>query len=321
MYGVRDALALAIVLVSALLVLVVASAVALAIAIWDRLAYPREAKLTEQGPTDLRLRALTDEVEKARLRFASAVRSHDQALESGDRVLAGSALGDQKSAEELDAEREAARQRLKAAQQALDEAQPGHGPDSRVHAWFGSGLMRGWQLGPVGRERFWIRFDHALDPECWVLYSVARWRFGLGLGGEHQRLSLQALRASADQLPILVRTALDGRELALRPGLAPSRLWYRLRRPRSSQVADRALLRRGAVARLVDPPDDAVRSRALIALGHEVGERLDAFDVLPKGPGLLRIVVSGPAWLFGAWSGPAPEVRIHASSGHGTWQR
>ena len=50
--------------------------------------------------------------------------------------------------------------------------------------------------------------------------------------------------------------------------------------------------------------------------GHDLAD----LEVLPKGPGLLRIVVSGPAWLFGAWSGPAPRVRVHASSGHGAWQ-
>ncbi|MCG8591159.1 MAG: hypothetical protein MJE66_17855 [Proteobacteria bacterium] len=302
----------------------VAALLAVACALYDRWAASRETSRLTSTRVELPVEELSDRLESARTRFSVAVERHEQALQSGGaRVLATTSYPEgipiAKTVEELDAEREAARQELLEAQRSADALSLGHGPDSRVHAFAGSGVMRAWQLGPVGFERFWIRLDHAVDPDCWVLYEAKRMRWGLGLGAERQRLALQSLRASAEQLPVLLRAGLDGRELAFRPGIVPSRVWYRLRRPSLHRTLNRALLGRARLDSMGGPPDREVRGVVLAAFADEAGAPLPSLDVLPKGPGLLRIAASGPALMFGAWSGRRPGLRVVAASAHDVW--
>lgn len=307
-----------------LVLVALAVGAAVVVAVHDRWAVRREAARLTASPLDIVDADVSERLAVARSRFSEAVHRHEQALQNGgDRVMAAmvsiEGVAVAKTMEELDADREAARAALHDAQQAADALAMGHGPDSRVHAFAGSGLMRAWQLGPIGFERFWLRLDHAVDPRCWVIYEAKRMRWGLGLGAERQRLALQSFRASAEQLPVLVTAGLDGREIALRPGLVPSRVWYRRRRPSLQRLLDRALLQRARIESLATAPDTALRGTVLAAFADEAGAPLPSLEVLPKGPGLLRIAASGPAWMFGAWTGPRPRLRVVASSGHAVW--
>ncbi len=221
--------------------------------------------------------------------------------------------------ERLLEEKQEARERLLGAQRDWDMIRPGAGPAAASDLWFGSGLMRAWQLGFVGFERHFYRFDHALDDSCWSIFESCRFRFGLGFGAESQSLALVVVGASASQLPELSALAFGGPELALRPGFVPMRWWRRIRRDDEVRAANAILLKAGEVSDLVEGPSAETRELVLAALEAELGESLTSTTTIPPGPGLMSVITKGPSVLAGAWTGHVPEPELRASSDHGVW--
>ncbi len=213
-----------------------------------------------------------------------------------------------------------ARKRLLDAQRAWEMVRPGVGPAAACELWFGSGIMRAWQLGPIGFERFYYRFNHALDKSCWSIIEARRFRFGFGLGAELQSLALFVVGASAEQLVGLSAVALSGSEVAMRPGFVPTRTFRRLRRSTEAKEISHALLETHRVIGLVHGPSDQTRKLATEAFEAELGEALVPATVLPSAPALISIITKGPSVMFGAWAGPTPRVVLRASSDHGAWQ-
>ncbi len=221
----------------------------------------------------------------------------------------------------LQEEKAFARQRLLDAQRDWEMVRPGAGPAAASELWFGSGLMRAWQLGPVGFERLYYRFDHAIDTTCWVIYESRRVRFGFGLGAESQSLALFVVSASADQLADLSAKAFGGSEVAFRPGFVPMRSWRRIRRTPEVKAANRVLLGVNSVASLIEGPSNEARAVVMAAFEAELGEPITAKTVVPAGSGMMSVITKGPSVLVGAWLGSSPEPLRRASSDHGAWQQ
>ncbi len=297
-------------------------------ALYDALAGRKErSSLLAVGAPAVIGRAL-DAVLQSRTAFALAVKRYEEALSRQTaRVGAAAGLSDAIRSNnpfvsdigELERHKDDARERLLDAQRLWDAVQPGERPDASIDLWMGSGFMRGWQIGPIGYERMFVRFDHSIDSTCWVAWEFRRPRIGFGLGYERQRLALFCIRTSAEQLPSLVGRAFDGHELAVRPGFVPSRLWRRLRRSDEAKAANTVLMRRHQLGDLISGPDADERRVVNAAFEVELGDRLARISELPPGPGLLSIHAKGPSFSLGAWTGPTPDAELRASSGHGTW--
>lgn len=221
---------------------------------------------------------------------------------------------------QLEVDKGAARERLLDAQRLWDAIRPGEVPDARHDLWMGSGFMRGWQFGPIGYERAFVRLDHLTDASAWAIWEIRRPRFGFGLGYERQRLALFCLRTSTRQLSTLLGQAFDGPEFAFRPGISPTRTWRRLRRDPMARKANRALLKRHELGQLITGPDPETRAIVTAAFEAELGQPLGQIESLPPGPGLLSIHTKGPSLSFGVWTGPRPIAEMRASSGHTAWQ-
>ncbi len=269
-----------------------------------------------------------DSVLKSRTEFASAVKRYESALARNRPTVGASSTGPERSPSrslfatelpDLEAAKEAARERLLDAQRLWDAVKPGHGPVADIDLWMGFGFMRGWQIGPIGYERMFVRMDHAIDSTCWVVWEFRRPRFGFGLGYERQRLALFCVRTDEKTLPSLVGRAFDGHEIAARPGFVPSRVWRRFRRDDEAKSANKALLSRHQLSDLISGPDQATRRVVTAAFEAELGNKLHNIRALPAGPGILSIHAKGPSLSLGAWTGPTPEAELRASSGHKTW--
>ncbi len=221
---------------------------------------------------------------------------------------------------QLEVDKGTARERLLDAQRLWDAIRPGEVPDARHDLWLGSGFMRGWQIGPIGYERSFVRLDHLTDPSAWAIWEIRRPRFGFGLGYERQRLALFCLRTSTRQLSTLLGQAFDGPEFAFRPGISPTRTWRRLRRDPMARKANRALLKRHELGQMIAGPDPETRAIVTAAFEAELGQPLGQIEALPPGPGLLSIHTKGPSLSFGVWTGPRPVAELRASSGHTAWQ-
>lgn len=218
-------------------------------------------------------------------------------------------------------EKDRARQRLLDAQRLWDMVRPGAGPAAACQIWFGSGIMRSWQLGPIGFERMYFRFEHAVDSSCWSVFEARRLRFGFGLGAERLSLAMFAAGAAGQDLDDLSGLALGGPECGLRPGFVPTRAWRRLRRSPEAKAANNALLSQRRVSELVHGLSVQQRSAAVKAFEAELGERLTPTTVLPPGPALISVSTKGPSLMVGAWFGRTPNPIIRASSDHGAWQQ
>lgn len=223
--------------------------------------------------------------------------------------------------ERLIMQKSEARQRLVEAQNLWDAVRPGALPAAAANLWFGSGFMRAWQLGPLGFERFYYRFDHAVDPSCWAIFEASRFRFGIGLGAETQTLALFAAGASADELGDLSGLAFGGPEVAFRPGFVPMRTWRRARRSPHAKAANNALLQSHRVSDLTDGLSPKARSLAIAAFEVELGESLTRTTALPDGPALISVITKGPSFLLGAWAGRTPAPKIRGRSDHGAWKQ
>ncbi len=298
-------------------------------AIYDALAARKErSSLLAVSTPPLIGRAL-DSVLASRTEFAGAVTRFETALArkresvgAGPTSEGGPSTGSQLFPTELpdlEEAKERAREKLLDAQRLWESVKPGEGPNSEVDIWMGFGFMRGWQIGPIGYERMFVRMDHAVDSNCWVVWEFRRPRIGLGLGYERQRLALFCVRADDVTLPSLVSRAFDGHEVAVRPGFVPSRFWRRFRREDGAKAANKALLKRHQLSDLISGPDLPTRRVVAAAFEDELGAKLDQIRSLPAGPGILSIHAKGPSLSLGAWTGRSPRAELRASSGHKTW--
>lgn len=223
--------------------------------------------------------------------------------------------------QDLLVEKDRARERLLEAQKLWDMVRPGAGPAAACQIWFGSGIMRAWQLGPVGFERMYYRFEHAVDSSCWSVFESRRLRFGFGLGVERLSLAMFAAGAAGQDLDELSGLALGGSEFGLRPGFVPTRAWRRMRRSAEAKAANNALLGQRSVDGLVTGLTTPQRAAAVRAFEVELGERLTPSTLLPPGPALISVITKGPSLMVGAWTGRTPNPIIRASSDHGAWQQ
>ena len=324
--------------------------VIVAFSIYDQLVARKERSALMSLGIPFVVRRALESVSLARDAFAAAVNRYEAAVArhespvasqpsatSGASAAAGAASGDEpeemltpgveqlfggppKDLLQLEVDKSTARERLLDSQRLWEAVDPGDGPDARHDLWMGSGFMRGWQIGPIGYERSFVRLDHLTDPNCWALWEIRRPRIGFGLGYERQRLALFCIRTSSRQLPTLVGRAFDGVEVAFRPGISPTRTWRRLRRDPMARKATRALLKRHELGHLIAGPDASVRKIVTKAFEVELGQTIGSIEALPPGPGLLSIHTKGPSFSIGIWSGPRPTAELRGSSGHTSWQ-
>lgn len=299
-------------------------------AIYDAIAGRKERRSLLAVSTPPVIGRALDSVLASRTEFAGAVKRYETAL-ARQRSTVGATTSDAPATPgsqlfptelpDLEAAKETSREKLLDAQRLWDAVKPGEGPESDVDMWMGFGFMRGWQIGPFGYERMFVRMDHAIDSTCWVVWEFRRPRFGFGLGYERQRLALFCVRADEQTLPQLVGRAFDGHEVAARPGFVPSRVWRRFRREDSAKAANKALLARHQLSDLISGPDQPTRRIVAAAFEAELGEKLDRITALPPGPGILSIHAKGPSLSLGAWTGRTPAPELRASSGHKTWNK
>lgn len=303
-------------------------AIVVLFAIYDAMAGRKERNTLLAVSTPPHVGRALDSVLQSRTEFASAVKRYEIAL-SQNRSTVGAASSPTEAVPgrelfatqlpDLEAAKELARERLLDSQRLWDAVKPGIGPAADINAWMGFGFMRGWQIGPIGYERMFVRMDHAVDSTCWVVWEFRRPRIGFGLGYERQRLALFCVRTDEQTLPKLVSRAFDGHEFAARPGFVPSRVWRRMRREDAAKSANTALLKRHQLGDLISGPDQSTRRVVVAAFEEELGDKLENIRALPPGPGILSIHAKGPSLSLGAWTGPTPEPELRTSSGHKTW--
>lgn len=265
-----------------------------------------------------------DAVVAARSRFAEAVKAYEVAVSHASQLALS---GRPQSPEhgdllELEKNKDEARDHLLDAQRLWESVKPDKGPSSPADLWFGTGRLRGWMLGIVGYERAFIRLDHAVDPNCWAVWKVSRFRFGLGLGVENQHLALLASGADIRQLEGLISHGFDGSEVALRPGFSPMR-WYQLRaQPVWSRAASKILL--GGTpghAAVMWGGDEAVRAKVTDAFEVELKTPLAELGRMPIDDSVLTTATRGVAFLVGAWTGRRPHPHLLTASNHTAWRR
>ena len=268
-------------------------------------------------------------VVNARSAFTRSVQAYEEALASASAttgassVMAGDFASGQVELETMERRKDQRRTRLLEAQRVWEDVRPAAEPASPIPVWIGAGELRGWSLGLIGHEASFLRFEHALDPTCWVVVETRRFRFGPAVGVERLRLGVVVEGAEINQLTDLLQAAMGSPEAAVRPGTSLVRASVR------RQVAGRPLFDalRGSVdssSRLyVRGFEPEVRQESLAYLSSAHGLDLDhtnagltGFDEIK-----LRITSSGPAFLVGAWAGRRPSARIMAGSNHQAWLR
>ncbi len=329
--GFEGPAAIAVVAVIAAIVLIVASAA------WQLVATRRDLRalssLTDIQATD----RLFTAVLTARSRFTESVRRYERALAEPaiveTRQPAGglfrspssshpsSPSSNSASLEELERDKIEAREQLVSAQRLWENSKPPLQPNSALKLWSGAGIMRGWNLGPVGFETVVLRVDHTVDNTCWSAWRMSRLRLGFALGAERQQLALFIIGADCGSMRDLLQRGLGGVEVALRPGFVPSRTWRRTRRDDASKSSIAAVLRGATQKGLVRSPD--VGDRAAVAAGYayELGRPLEQVAVLPTDDAMLAIHTKGPSVVLGVWGGRNPRARLVASSTHTAWQQ
>ncbi len=309
-------------LFSAILLAVTAGVVAFAI--YELASSERIEKSLRAHRSDSASNHAFDAAVAARSRFSNAVRAYELAVSHASQLALS---GRPQSPEhgdlvELEQKKDEARAQLLDAQRLWESVKPTNGPDSQADLWFGTGSLRGWMLGFVGYERAFIRLDHAVDPKCWAVWKISRFRFGLGLGVESQHLALLASGADIRQLENLISHGFDGSEVALRPGFSPMR-WYRLRtQPVWSRIASQILL--GGTpghAAVMWGGDQVVRSKVSDAFEVELKMPLAEMGRMPIDDSVLTTATRGPALIAGAWTGRRPHPSLLTGSSHTTWRR
>jgi hypothetical protein len=305
---------------------VVAVAVALVVvfAMYEVSASKQVERALEGSPGNAVSNRAFDSVVAARSNFSSAVRAYEAAVTNASQLaLSGRPLGpEHDDLMELEREKDEARDRLLDAQRLWESVKPSSGPSSPLDLWFGTGLLRGWMFGFIGYERAFIRLDHAVDPSCWAVWKISRFRFGLGLGAEHQHLAVLASGADIRQLAGLISHGFDGSEVAFRPGFAPVR-WYRLRtQPVWSRKASEILLKSTSNRRVVMwGANDAVRAKVADAFEVELNSPLSQMGRMQIEDSVLTTATSGTALIAGVWTGRRPHPHFITGSNHTTWRR
>ncbi len=268
-------------------------------------------------------------VVNARSAFTRSVQAYEEALASASAstgassVLAGDFASDHVELETTERRKDQRRTRLLEAQRMWEEVRPASEPTSSIPVWIGAGELRGWSMGFIGHEASFLRFEHALDPTCWVVVETRRFRFGPAIGAERLRLGVVLEGADITQLTGLLQVAMGSPELALRPGTSLVRAAARRR------LAGRDLFTalRGSVdssSRLyVRGFEHDIRQRSLAYLSNIRGLDLDQNNAGLVGfnDTKLRISSSGPALLVGFWAGRRPSAKIMAGSNHQAWHR
>ncbi len=269
--------------------------------------------------------------------FTAEVFRYEAALEAQN-VPAGTvridlyAPGAQRGPAPIEQMKDGPRRRLLAARQRWEQVRPGAVAGAGPPRWIGFGEMRTWGLFVFGRERAFLRFEHASDPSIWCTVEVSRSRVGFGLGVEVQRIGAIADHADPSVLLAMVRESLDHSELAIRPGFDPLRLARRWQEGGPYHLlADRLRLRSATSAMwLGTDRDDLPETRRLLdaldseheALVLDLTDASDAVSPLDEGQGVLRCSIGGPAVMLGWWrSKGRPDLRLLARSPHGEWSR
>lgn len=278
------------------------------------------------------------EVVSARAEFGQAVEEYEEAMTGAQRTIdvtsgAGSVAisgGSGGLFESVDAppvqagpsiadlehRKDEARARLMNAQRAWEAVRPSSGPSSTLDLWSGNGVLRGWQFGPIGFERAFIRCEHVVDPDCWAAWEVKRLRLGFAFGAEEQRLALFAAAVPIDRMTEIVGRAMGGTEVALRPGFAPLRWWRRNRRIPAARRATYSLL---TTRELDHTTDDATRFTVRSAIETELGQSIDDIRELGDVDGVLSVLAAGPSVALGFWTGRSPAAEMLAASPHTSW--
>lgn len=268
--------------------------------------------------------------------FTAEVFRYEAALEAQN-VPAGTvridlyAPGAQQATAPLEQMKEGPRRRLIAARQRWEQVRPAAVVDAGPPRWLGFGEVRSWGIGFFGRERAFLRFEHASDPSIWCTVEISRARIGVGVGVELQRIGAIADHADPSVLLAMVRESLDHPEVAIRPGFDPVRFVRRWREGGPFHELTGRLRLRSATSAMwlgTDRNDLPETRRLLDALDsqHE-SDLLDLTDpATPKrstdGQGVLRCSIGGPTVMLGWWRTKGrPELRLLARSPHGEWSR
>ena len=219
---------------------------------------------------------------------------------------------------ELEHRKEIARNNLLDAQRLWDSVRPAHGPESALDLWSGTGVLRGWQVGPIGFERAFIRCDHVVDASCWAAFEVKRLRLGLAFSMEEQHLAVFAAAVPAERMGEIIGRSMGGTEFAARPGFAPLRSWRRARRIPEARRAAFSLLTTRTPDQAID---SATRATVRNALEVELGQPLDRLRSLGGMTGVMSVLASGPSLTLGAWGGRSPQAELLAASPHTAWHQ
>lgn len=266
-------------------------------------------------------------VVRARSEFSLAVEAYERAMAASSRVAEPSVIGASGTTleaplppthiQDLEQQKDRTRTELLDAQRLWESVRPSADVDASVSLWSGFGVLRGWQFGPVGFERAFVRTEHIIDPSCWAVWEVKRMRFGLALGAETQRLALFGAAVPTDRVGEILGQGMGGGEVAFRPGFSPQRWWRRSRRLPEAQLATDKLL----ALRSVDAEIDRGSRKAVdSALEDEMGQPVDTVASLGDMDGLLSVLAGGPSLLVGAWWGTEPTAELLAGSAHTAWR-
>lgn len=268
-------------------------------------------------------------VVNARSAFTRSVQAYEEALAStsasagSSSVLSGDLTSSDADLETMERRKDQRRTRLLEAQRIWEEVRPASEPASPVPVWIGAGELRGWSLGLIGHEATFLRFEHALDPTCWVVLETRRFRFGPAIGAERLRLGVVVEGADITQLTDLLQVAMGSPEVALRPGTSVVRA-FTARRVGGASLFSALRGTADSSSRLyVNGFDQDVRQQSLAYLSGIHGLDLDQTNAGLAGFDRirLRITSSGPALLVGVWFGRRPSARIMAGSNHQAWLR
>ncbi len=257
-------------------------------------------------------------VQEARQPAGGLFRAPSSGPSSG---LSSSPAIDSASLAQLERDKIEAREQLVSAQRLWENSKPPQQPSSALQLWSGAGIMRGWNLGPIGFETVVLRVDHTVDNTCWSAWRMSRLRVGLALGAERQRLALFIIGAECDSMRKLLQRGLGGVEVAFRPGFVPSRTWRRTRRDEASKTSIAAVLRGATPKGLVRGPDEGDRAAVAAGYEYELGRPLEQVAALPTTDAMLAIHTKGPSVALGVWGGRNPRARLVASSTHTAWQQ
>lgn len=256
------------------------------------------------------VRAAFERLVSARARFSQDVMRFERALSVAEVAAGGGARAVPSPVIELERVKDRSRLELIQASEAWQRVHSDEAAHRAPATWFGIGQVSTWGLVLVGRERAFVRFEHATEEDLWVVLELRRWRIGLGLGAERLHLGAIGSRITPGTLLSTIAAAFDDVDLALRPGFAPLRALRAGLSPTRRRRAHRLLRSHSWVPDLRSglAGEDRAMLRGLVD-----DENFD-------GP-TLRLSAAGPTAMFGAWRGlDKPRVFLLSSSGQQLWE-